>query len=158
MKTPKKPKLSAVNHACYLLNRREYSKHELQENLVRKGHEPEEVQKAIEKLEEMGIQSDERAMKSLISMGQSRRYGPKKIAMLAKQKGLHDDLVETVQTVEHDWSEQAQQLIERKFGSGPYDWPTKLKITRTLLSKGYSYDQAMEISKNQGGANEDFSD
>ena len=150
--------MTAKQHALYLINRREYGKDELIENLVRKGHEEKDVIDAVNHLSEIDIQSDKRALQTTISLGISRKDGPHKVMAKLRQKKLNaeenknsaEDILEQI-----DFEGQAKELVERKYGKGPFDRDKKRKITNHLLGKGYTLQQALKATEQNDDDNFD---
>lgn len=149
-KKKKRQPQSALSRAAWLLGRREYSKKELYEYLVRKEFSPEESQKAVDYLSEKGYQSDERTARMLLNSGSARSYGPSRILANARQKGLSAEMVEGVlDNAECDWIEQARKAACRKYGEGPYTYDIQVKVAGFLARKGYNLDVCWKIAKNQ---------
>lgn len=149
-KKKKRQPQSALSRAAWLLGRREYSKKELYEYLVRKEFPPEESQKAVDHLAERGWQSDERTARMLLNSGSARSYGPARILASARQKGLNPEMVEGVlENAENDWGEQARNAAVRKYGAGPYAYDIQIKVAGFLARKGYSLDLCWKIAKNE---------
>lgn len=141
---------SALSRAAWLLGRREYSKKELYDVLVRKEFSPEESQKAVDYLEERGWQSDERTARMLLNSGSARQYGPARIMATARQKGLNPEMVEGVlEASDHNWLTQAQNATKRKYGEAPYPFDLQVKIAGFLARKGYSLDICWKIARNE---------
>ena len=153
----KKPR-TPLNDALLLLNRREYSQTELVNKLCEKGHDREKSQDVVRDLASKDIQSDQRALRSLVASGSYRKHGPKRILLNAINKGFSKEDAELAiehwqeqhQGVDEEtncWDEQATQMIRRQFGQPPYDHPTQTKILRRLLGRGYNYDVAQNLAK-----------
>lgn len=140
----KTPKISAKQHALYLINRREYSQKELLDVLVRKGHDEDKVQNAIKQLSDMDIQSDKRTAKALVRQGEARGDGPVKIAAKGRMKGLcEEEIKDLISNI--DFLERAQDLVRRKYGVCTKE--NRDKALRHLLGKGYSMSVALEAIK-----------
>lgn len=145
-----RPKQSALSRAAWYLGRREYSKKELYDVLIRKEFPPEESQKAVDTLAERGWQSDERTAKMLLNRGKNHRYGPNRIARDAKNKGLSSEVIEqALENTEDNWFAQAQEAAERKFGKAPYTYDIQVKVAAFLMRKGYNLDMCWKVAKNQ---------
>lgn len=149
-KKKKRQPQSALSRAAWLLGRREYSKKELYEYLVRKEFPPEESQKAVDHLAERGWQSDERTARMLLNSGSARSYGPSRILANARQKGLNVEMVEGVlDNAENDWEQQARLAVQRKYGAAPYGYDIQVKVASFLARKGYRLDLCWKIAKNE---------
>ena len=151
---------TALSDALMLLNRREYSQNELVQKLVQKGHPQEKSLEVVVDLASKDIQSDKRALRSLVAGGFYSKHGPQRILLNAINKGFSSEdtklaLEDWQEQHKQDpdqscWEEQAQHLVERHFGKPPYDFATQTKIMRRLLGKGYAYDLVQKLAKSSG--------
>lgn len=75
-----------------------------------------------------------------------RKDGPRKIRYKLQQKFLDGDLIdEVLNDLDQDLVlENMQDLIEKKYGQGPFSFKEKGKIFRYLQNKGYPYDLIKE--------------
>lgn len=75
-----------------------------------------------------------------------RKDGPRKIRYKLQQKLLDGDLIDAVlNDLDPDLIlENMQDLIEKKYGQGPFSFKEKGKIFRYLQNKGYPYDLIKE--------------
>lgn len=75
-----------------------------------------------------------------------RKDGPRKIRYKLQQKFLDGDLIdEVLNGLDPDLVlENMQDLIEKKYGQGPFSFKEKGKIFRYLQNKGYPYDLIKE--------------
>lgn len=75
-----------------------------------------------------------------------RKDGPRKIRYKLQQKFLDGDLIDKVlNDLDPDLVlENMQDLIEKKYGQGPFSFKEKGKIFRYLQNKGYPYDLIKE--------------
>ena len=75
-----------------------------------------------------------------------RKDGPRKIRYKLQQKFLDGDLIdEVLNGLDPDLVlENMQDLIEKKYGQGPFSFKEKGKIFRYLQNKGYPYNLIKE--------------
>ncbi len=126
--------------ALDLLAYREHSKFELQQKLCRKGFAANDVKKVIEELAQQGLQSDSRFTESYINMRRKRGFGPRRIQMELRERGIDMELNDP------EWSEWARTLRAKKFGEKiPQDFNERVREMRYLYYKGFTSEQIKEI-------------
>lgn len=128
-----------VQRALGLLVRREHSKKELNRKLQARGIEPEAAQAAVERLAGEGWQDDVRFAASVVRNRASSGYGPLHIRAELGTHGLDSDAVSAAMaTFEGDWTENALDLIRRRFGEdGPVDLAQRRKAADLLARRGF---------------------
>lgn len=128
-----------VQRALGLLVRREHSKKELNRKLQARGIEPEAAQAAFERLAGEGWQDDVRFAASVVRNRASSGYGPLHIRAELGTHGLDSDAVSAAMaTFEGDWTENALDLIRRRFGEdGPVDLAQRRKAADLLARRGF---------------------
>ncbi|MDX6080570.1 recombination regulator RecX [Xanthomonas campestris pv. incanae] len=128
-----------VQRALGLLVRREHSKKELNRKLQSRGIEPEAAQAAVERLAGEGWQDDVRFAASVVRNRASSGYGPLHIRAELGTHGLDSDAVSAAMaTFEGDWTENARDLIRRRFGEdGPVDLAQQRKAADLLARRGF---------------------
>src|SRR5690554_702253 len=86
-------RLAAMN----LLARREHARDELRTKLLKRfgseGERVKTVDQALARLEEQGLQSDERFTEAFVTARERQGKGPLRIAQELRQKGVSDSLV-----------------------------------------------------------------
>lgn len=125
-----------------LLSRREHSRLELKQKLSRKPtYSADEIQAAIDRLTEQGLQSDERFVENFVRQRFNNGYGPKRIRYELQQRGIEEASVSLVLgELSAGWLEQASALRERRFGDLPQEYADKAKQQRFLQGRGYDFD------------------
>ncbi|AKS20566.1 recombination regulator RecX [Xanthomonas campestris pv. campestris] len=128
-----------VQRALGLLVHREHSKKELNRKLQARGIEPEAAQAAVERLAGEGWQDDVRFAASVVRNRASSGYGPLHIRAELGTHGLDSDAVSAAMaTFEGDWTENALDLIRRRFGEdGPVDLAQRRKAADLLARRGF---------------------
>jgi regulatory protein len=92
----------------------------LQRKLEAKGHEAGEVSSLIDTLAAQSLQSDARYAEVYIRSRASRGYGPRRIALELKQRGLPAEVAEAaLAESECDWFALARRADRKKFGESP---------------------------------------
>jgi len=113
--TPATIRMAAMN----LLSMREHSAKELHAKLVKK-FEPVAVASVIDKLQQDGLQSDERFTDAFVNMRLRQGKGALVIRMELKEKGIENSLIDKyLSTPEQDvdWNQMALKAYKKKFGN-----------------------------------------
>lgn len=134
----------ALRHkAIELLARREYSFHELETKLIALTEIHEDVYQVLDWLVEMGLQSDSRFCSMFIRSKAISGYGPVRISMELKQKGIHPHLMESAfDELNFDWAEEVDRLIIKKLKDTDFkDIKIKTKVMGYLQRRGFNLDQ-----------------
>jgi len=136
------PDTRARNSAMRLLARREHSRAELRGKLVGRGFENNSVEELLQGLEDQDLLSDERFAMSLIASRAETGYGPKRIDLELRNRGVSEELArEALAKAEVDWGQQVTDQAVRKFGSDPAQtFPEWARRARYLERRGFSQD------------------
>ncbi len=139
---------SLREQAMNYLARREHSRQELLQKLRQKGYEKDEILPVLEKLTNDNLQSDDRFAEHFIEARRMAGYGPRRVIVDLRQRGIpeaiYSDYLSRV-----DWCSALQQLWQRKFrGEKPQDGKTLGKQQRFLLSRGFSINDIIELTRN----------
>ena len=136
------PDTRARNSAMRLLARREHSRAELRGKLVGRGFENDSVEELLQGLEDQDLLSDERFAMSLIASRAETGYGPKRIDLELRNRGVSEELArESLAKAEVDWEERVTDQVARKFGSDPAQtFPEWARRARYLERRGFGQD------------------
>ena len=136
------PDTRARNSAMRLLARREHSRAELRGKLVGRGFENDSVEELLQGLEDQDLLSDERFAMSLIASRAETGYGPKRINLELRNRGVSEELArEALAKAEVDWGQQVTDQAVRKFGSDPAQtFPEWARRARYLERRGFGQD------------------
>lgn len=133
-------KSTALQYLVYLLSKRDYSEAELRQKLKIKAFESDEIEAAMTQVQAHNWQSDERFCSHFVHARAQQGYGPKRLKLDLRQKGIKDWLIsQTLENCEVDWFEQAERLFEKKRPNS-WDLKAKQKMWRYMLSRGYHSD------------------
>ena len=100
-----------------MLARREHSARELTGKLGSREFEAEHIAQVITQLQGEGLQSDRRFTDSYVHSRIEKGYGPARIALELREKGISDELIkESLATREMDWPACVARVREKKFG------------------------------------------
>ncbi|WP_338493646.1 regulatory protein RecX [Erwinia aphidicola] len=110
----------------------------------------EEIDQVVEWCYQHNWLDDTRFAERYLASRSRKGYGPQRIRMELGQKGIDKNLIdETLAASEIDWSKQAFDLAERKFGLPfPTEWKEKAKVQRYLMTKGFFTEDIRAIFAN----------
>lgn len=136
------PELSAKQAAVKLLTRREHSASEIQHKLQQRDFASSEIAAALFELQRDGWQSDERYAEAYTRSRRLKGYGPVRIALELKERGVAESLA-AICIDRHDehWLDTLRAEYRKKFRGKPYsDYAQKAKRMRYLQYRGFSLD------------------
>ena len=134
---------TALQRAVGFLSRREHSQQELRYKLSEREHAEDEIEAALQRLMENGLQSDERFVESYIESRYQRGHGPFKISAELKQRGIEESLIDQgLYSDQIDWYEQALMVYQKKYANkSAGDYKEQAKRSRFLQQRGFSGEQ-----------------
>ena len=133
--------------AVGLLARREHSVKELTAKLVSRGIGSELIESVISRLIEERLQSDERFAEVYLRQRSLKGYGPVRIGVELRERGIDDSLIsaqfrQAVDEDEIDWFERAAAAYAKKYGGRPIeDIKERAKRMRFMQYRGFSHEQ-----------------
>ena len=124
------------------LARREHSRRELRDKLLRRFDVPSRVDEVIETLARENLQSDMRFAESYLRQRAAKGYGPLRIHQEMRHRGVGEaDVEHAFRSGEYDWAAQAARVLRRKFGAVPAaDLREKARRSRFLQYRGFAYE------------------
>ena len=124
------------------LARREYGQAELITKLTDKGYDRDVAERAVIKLTEDRLQSDERFAEAFVQSRVNQGKGPVRIRADLRQRSVADAAIETaIAASPVDWRELACEVRRRKFGAGrPADFKARARQMRFLQYRGFEQD------------------
>lgn len=139
-------KTSLRRSAMDYLARREHSRTELFDKLLRKYPEQETLlSPVLDQLELDGLLSDERFTEAYIRYRRNRGFGPLLIRQELRGKGVSNGLLEIhLDSADSAWRESLLALVQRKSRGGEgfeRDAKARQKLFRFCLSRGFSAEQ-----------------
>lgn len=134
---------SARLAAMDLLARREHARSELRDKLLARDFPADEVAAALDALAAEGLQSDARFVEAFVRSRLGRGQGPLRILAELRQRAVAPELVDgELAAAGIDWTAQAREARERRFGPGrPADWTERARQARFLAQRGFSSEQ-----------------
>jgi len=141
--------LEVRKSALDLLARREHSEQELSRKLSVRNFAPELIESTLAGLVDEGLLDNARFAESFVHSRYQRGQGPHKIRAGLRERGIEDELATAcLEDGELRWSELAQQVREKRFGSGqPANYKERTRQMRFLRQRGFSSEQINEAFK-----------
>ena len=133
---------SIRNVALGLLSRREHSVLELGRKLKSKGFSPQEIEPELQSLQAERLLSNERYTESYVHMRRQRGYGPLRIVMELRERGIDAQLAEHYLDIDNsNWLELLREQYVKKYGSSTVDsYEEKVKRVKYLQNRGFAID------------------
>ena len=133
-----------------LLARREHSRLELEQKLLRVSDDRAAVSALLDELASSNWQSDERFAEQLVR-SRAGRMGSRRIQQELKQKGVPPDLIsDELAAVASDDFDAARALWQKKFGREAGDEKEQARQIRFLLSRGFDYELIRKVLRDVG--------
>ena len=129
------------------LARREHSRSELHDKLLKKGCAETMAAETVKRLEQERLVSDDRFMESLIQARRNRGYGPLRIQKELQDKGVAAEAIERWLDVSvREWLEDIRRVQRKKFGARlPKSFTERARQARFLQYRGFTYDQIQQV-------------
>ena len=132
------PTLSLTGRALRLLSQREHSRAELQRKLAPHEETPGELAALLEKLAVKDLQSDQRAVDSLVYR-RSAKLGTQRLRQEMQSKGMDPQAVaQAVAQLRTSEQARALEVWRKKFGSPAATSAERAKQVRFLAGRGFS--------------------
>ena len=179
---PEKEKKTALVAAVEILARRLVSTHELRSKLAaKKLFSPAEIEDAVLAVKRMGALHDDFLAEDVARSYRSRGYGPARIRMALRKRGIPNEIIEQVLNgneeedntaansgktdLETSGSEDADSAVAvlhhkaAQFRREPDPRKRKAKAVRCLVGRGFSYEDAIEAAdrwmREEGGGTDE---
>jgi regulatory protein len=130
-----------------MLARREHSAFEIRRKLQQKDIAAAEIEDAVEHLQREGLLSDERYAESYINMRRGKGYGPLRIALELRERGVAEsDYGQFLFADDMDWWSVLKAAYEKKYGKTRCaDYQEKARRMRYLQYRGFALDMIYEL-------------
>lgn len=135
--------------ALYYLSKRDHSQAELLLKLARKGWPRKAIESVLQTLKEAGYLNDVSFTENFILSKQRKGFGPLRIVMELKAKGIASELIaECMEIHDNAWLREAHNIWQKRFkGTMPRALSERAKQIRFLQYRGYTKDQIESILK-----------
>ena len=142
----------ARHSALRLLARREHSQYELRRKLKARGYGEGLVDELLTALIDERLLSDARYAEAMVTHRASRGYGPLRICMELRDRGVAERIVDkALQEAEVDWDERLRHTYERKYGEMAVEsfkaWASRAQF---LKNRGFSVDAIRRVIGDHG--------
>jgi len=145
----------AFNKALKHLSKSMKTENEIRDYLINKSIRKDAVENAILKLIEYKYINDDLYTKNYVDF-YKEKYGKIKLKQNLLNKNINEEIIEKYLSFNEEESlNKIISLIEKQIKNKEIDLKLKQKITRSLLSKGYSFD-IIKKGFNMVGNNEDW--
>ena len=110
----------------------------------------------LDQLEQDNLLSDERFCESFVRYRCNNGYGPIRVGMELRERGVADNLIgDYLDESSEQWLAALEQLVERKYGLHlETDMKSRAKQQRFLAQRGYSFEQINRVLKRFSTRNE----
>ena len=144
----------ARHSALRLLARREHSQYELRRKLKARGYGDRLVDELLAELITERLLSDTRYAEAMVTNRASRGYGPLRICMELRDRGVAEGIVDKVlQEAEVDWEERLRHTYDRKYGGIAVEsFKTWASRAQFLNNRGFSVDAIRRVIGNYGAS------
>ena len=144
----------ARHSALRLLARREHSQYELRRKLKARGYGDRLVDELLAELITERLLSDTRYAEAMVTNRASRGYGPLRICMELRDRGVAEGIVDKVlQEAEVDWDERLRHTYDRKYGGIAVEsFKTWASRAQFLNNRGFSVDAIRRVIGNYGAS------
>ena len=144
----------ARHSALRLLARREHSQYELRRKLKARGYGDRLVDELLAELITERLLSDTRYAEAMVTNRASRGYGPLRICMELRDRGVAEGIVDKVlQKAEVDWDERLRHTYDRKYGGIAVEsFKTWASRAQFLNNRGFSVDAIRRVIGNYGAS------
>ena len=133
--------------AMDLLSRREHSTYELTQKLKKRDFELDEIEAALDRLQQENLLSDCRFIESIVNSRVNAGFGPFKILYELRQKGISSEQAKDyLSGLSIEWEPLMAVQRSKKYGPDlPVDYKEKMKQARFLQNRGFSPESVMRL-------------
>jgi len=121
-----------------LLTAGDRSEHEIRTRLAARGHEAEDVDDTVQRLQRAGYLDDARVAEGVAAVGARRGYGSLRVRAQLRGRGIDAALISAaIQTSFADEPSLARQLLNKRYPSKPSTPAERGKAARFLAQRGF---------------------
>ncbi|MEE4271522.1 MAG: regulatory protein RecX [Thermoanaerobaculales bacterium] len=140
----------AYDKALKLIARRDHFRAELEEKLRRKGFEDNDIDAALERLDELSLLDDEALAERFVEFRSvDRGWGPWRLANELRTRGVDQSLAERVSQIGAELHDRALKTAVRRVDlrakEGWWRLPERrARLVKSLIGRGFSSDVAYD--------------
>lgn len=131
-----------LNYALRLLNRKDYTEKEIRDKLLKKSQNGEEINEVIEYLKEKRFIDDIRYAQNYLYFRLKRGYGKRRVVHELLNKGIGEDLIESVMTSE---DESAEEVFLKKLTLLKGKKNKRKRLFDFMYRRGFDSDKIVEL-------------
>ena len=130
-------------------SRREHSKREIKDKLLKRFDENDQINQVIEKLVSNNLVNNLRFAELYVISRKRKGFGPKKIAYELFTKGISESISQEIIKNEGKWADSAKKVFMKKFKNGPSDnLKESIKQKIFLQNRGFSFKEIESVFLN----------
>lgn len=132
-----------------LLAKRDYAYQELVAKLSARGYPLTDIRELLDTFKSKGYLDDSRFASHYVTYRRQRGFGPKRIALELKIRGIDDAIIaESTKIADNDWLIEMQMLLTKRVKNRSTCEPKqKAKLIRFFQSRGFTQEQIFCLLK-----------
>ena len=147
-----RPAKSILTRAIDALSRREDSRRDLGRKLAQslaEGETREQVTETLDRLESLGLLSDERYAEAKVRAA-AGRMGDYRLRRELRMSGVSEERIDAaLETVEEPEDVRALRMWRRRWSEPPENWREREKMTRYLLTRGFGMSAISRVLRGE---------
>ena len=129
------------NKSLDLLSRREHSRFELVQKLIKRYGSINFLDEVINKLQELKLLDDQRFAEAYIKARTRKGFGPRRLKAELQQRRVSESIINHELSMINNWDEIAYNAFKKKFNSSSSETKETLKAKSFLQNRGFNFDQ-----------------
>ena len=140
--------ISVRERAMNFLSYREHSRYELHCKLARHDYNPEDIEQALQLLQEENLQCDVRFAESYVTSKSESGYGPRYITQQLQQRRVNASVIADAIQAVYSWQAIIERIWHKKYNVSMTSVKDQAKQRRYLLSRGFEPEHVSDWMKN----------
>ncbi|NLB48699.1 MAG: hypothetical protein GX813_02505 [Erysipelotrichia bacterium] len=137
-----------LSYALALLSKKPYTEAEIVEKLKKKGSDEQSTALIIAKIKSSNLINDKLFTQNLVAYDSGRNYGKNKIIRRLKNRGIKEEILNTLVFPLEDEQKKAEQLLPKlvnRYVSLAFK-NQKRRVYQALIAHGFSHEIARQVS------------